>query len=74
MVKVEAGNEPAPGAVTIHGNQFWNWDPAGSSSETVDPKLVREADGDHFLKLAPDSPALKSAKGTPGGKLPGFPQ
>ena len=74
MVKVEAGNEPAPGAVTIHGNQFWNWDPAGSSSETVDPKLVREADGDHFLKLAPDSPALKSAKGTPGGTLPGFPQ
>ena len=73
MVTAEAANKPAPGSITIRGNHFWNWNPAGADSQSADPKLIREPDGDQLLKLAPDSPALKAGKGTPGGKLPGFP-
>ena len=70
MVVAEAANQPAPGSVTIRGNHFWNWNPAGADSQTADPKLIREPDGDQLLKLAPDSPALKAGKGTPGGNWP----
>ena len=72
MVTAEAANQPAPGSITIRGNHFWNWNAAGADSQSADPKLIREPDGDQLLKLAPDSPALKAGKGTPGGKLPGF--
>ena len=34
------------------------------------PFIWREPDGDQLLKLAPDSPALKAGKGTPGGTWP----
>ncbi len=70
MLKEEADNKSAPGSVTIRGNLFWNWKPAGADSQSANPMLVREPDGDRLLKLAPDSPALKAGKGTPGGKLP----
>jgi hypothetical protein len=45
-----------------------SWNPTGEGSESADPKLIREPDGNQLLKLAPDSPALKAGKGTPGGK------
>jgi hypothetical protein len=70
MVTAEADNKPDPGSVTIRGNHFWNWNPAGADSQSADPKFIREPDGDKLLKLAPDSPALKAGKGTPGGSWP----
>jgi hypothetical protein len=70
MFVEEANNKSAPGSVTIRDNWFWNWKPAGANSQSPDPKLVREPDGDQLLKLAPDSPALKAGKGTPGGSWP----
>ena len=70
MFKEEAANKPAPGSVIIRDNWFWNWKPAGANSQSADPKLVREPDGDHLLKLAPDSPALKAGKGTAGANWP----
>ena len=37
----------------------------GENSHADDPQLIREPDGDQFLKRAPDSPALKAGHGTP---------
>jgi hypothetical protein len=74
MAKADPDHKPSSGAVAIRGNIFWNWKPAGASSQTVDPGLIRETDGDQLLKLPLDSPALKAGKGTLGGKLSGFPE
>lgn len=68
MVSHTAESPPAPDTITIRGNGFWNWKPSGADSQSTDPMLIREPDGDHLLKLSPDSPALKAGKGTPGGK------
>lgn len=70
MVVAEADNKPEPDSITIRGNHFWNWNPAGADSQSADPKLIREPDGDQLLKLASDSPLLKAGKGTPGGNWP----
>ncbi len=70
LVATEAGNQPAPGSISIRGNVFWNWKPAGADSQSADPMLVREPEGDQLLKLAPGSPALKAGKGSPGGTWP----
>lgn len=70
MITAEADNKPAPGSVAIRDNWFWNWNPAATNSQSADPLLVREPDGDQLLKPAPDSPALKAGKGTLGGNRP----
>lgn len=70
VIKADSAQPPAPGAIEIRDNHFWNWNPDGTNSRTDDPKLIREPDGDQLLKLAPDSPALKAGLGTLGGKLP----
>ena len=67
MVSHSAESPPAPDAVTIRGNWFWNWNPVGADGQSADPMLIREPEGDQFLKLAPESPALKVGKGTHGG-------
>ena len=46
----------------------WNWKPFGTDSRSEDPMLIREPDGDHLLKLSPESPTLGSGKGTPGSR------
>jgi parallel beta-helix repeat protein len=67
MVSHSAESPPAPDAVTMRGNWFWNWNPTGADGQSADPMLIREPEGDQFLKLAPESPALKVGKGTHGG-------
>lgn len=68
-VLVKEGEPPYPGNMTrgipatIRGNLFWNWKPEGEAAVTKDPMLVRDADGDQWLRLAPDSPARAAGKG-----------
>ena len=68
-VLVKEGEPPYPGDMargipaTIRGNLFWNWKPEGEAAVTKDPLLVRDADGDQWLRFAPESPARAAGKG-----------
>lgn len=68
-VLVKEGEPPYPGDMargflaTIRGNLFWNWKIEGESAVTKDPLLVRDADGDQWLRFAPNSPARAAGKG-----------
>ena len=70
VMELKDGSELAPGTLTMRGNAFWNWTPAGEAAMTADPQLERAADGDRLLRMSSKSPVRAAGKGADAGVTP----